>query len=1292
MAEQDTGFVENVFDSEEEETPIKVPEVEEIVEVEATAPEVDLEDANELSPLQQYYQKYEDEPESLPEEQVYEGEEEGTYQAGSVEDYALQGLAGVMDTAENMAEIFHIPQMHKALNETVESFDMDSGKLVFNIKGFKNYDPNRDTISFMSDEEWDELHSQDKVSFMPFIKKSNDAGATLTRNLSKVIAGLIPAAKIAKGVKAGSVALGIAKKAPSSKMVKGLQKYAEFTSVGTLGSVFAFKPFEPRIADDMVGFVKDTPFEVTQPFFEWMSSADSDSVAEERFKIALEAMVIDAALVGVAIPAFSTFFKVFKRERKLAKAEMQGAPLDELNAINDIEIAAINSGDAADVMYPPSLTPIKVEAREAVSQLKDSALDVEDFIPLGAVDDVSNKVVLESVSLSTEGVNNAVKALARAAVTGEDVGLSATMQIAGRTPLINLNTVKDTGVKNIINALANEIDREAHLLGKVVLDQYGQPVKNVAQKDKKSFTQATKEATVYAKYINQRSSFDAKHFLQLGNKLGKTEEELFKMMQPDLLMADQIGSRTLAWQMVLDDITSQVGKALDGRDLSDPFIIEQASRQLEVINNLWNAFTEMPRGIARALAQRRIMMDKKYLKQSKDGTYVPKPDVDLSPEDVLARKAFLKKHMKNKGMNQELLETLRSAMGMARNASERSIALRKGLTASFQGRKAMLEMYRGLLLTNLKTMTTNFLGNTMETLMIPLSRTIGHMATFNLKGVKEEIGFMANMVMSINKATRAGMDSLINERNLLDPLRTKSEALNGEIGAGFYMQMDKAVNAGYWHPQNWVPLMVNTAGKVGRASLRVLGAQDEWFKTLTYNGKAMSRIAKEMPEGLSRAEKKEFVKKHLDMFYDDAGEAVDRELLDYSRRAAFQEDLEKGWVNNLHLAVGKTPELGIILPFVRTPANLISRAIQRTPVANFMSKRTRRMWTSGNPDEKAEVIGNTIIGTGIFGTALGYSMSGNITGSGPLDYEKNRLWRTAGFKPYHIKVGETWYKYDRLEPLMMPFIYVSSLHENLYRFNDHPDDLQDAIGIFVATSARTLIDRTWLRGLKGFMDGFDTAMDSDGGATYQDILGSFAANLIPAGINQVHRLSGLADEQSGAYSFREALSWQDKMMKKLPPVEGYDAVKHNWLTGKPMLLPNGGNFGLDNTKEEPSKYMEELLRFGPNIQGVSKKLGEVDLSSKQYSRLTELTGTLKIDGLTLMDQLEELMDLPEYDFDENRVYHDDYPSLQQKTVNKVINAYKEHARLTLLSEDKTLHKEWEKANEEKLKVGMGMEL
>ena len=1278
-------MAEQVNITEEEEVPVVEPPKEEVPIV-VPPPKVVPEEDEELSGLQKWNLDHGGMEEPLEQEELYEDEEEDTYKTGSFSDYALQGLAGVIETAENMGEIFNIPEMHKALNETVETFNVDSDKLVFNFKGFKNYDPNRDAISFMSDEEWDELYSKDKVSFMPSIGKSDSPGATLTRNLTKVVAGLIPAAKIAKGVKAGAVGLGIAKKAPSSKMVKGLQKYAEFTSVGTLGSVFAFKPYEPRIADDMVGFVKDTPFEVTQPFFEWMEADDSNSEVEERFKIALEAMIIDAALVGVAVPAFSTFFKVFKRERKLAKAEATGAPVEDLQAINDLEIVNINSSDINSLVPPPSLAPIKVEARETIKEVLKST---KELVPVGAVDDVVNKTVLESVSISSEGLQRAIQSIARAITTGDEVGASAAMAISGRRPLINLNHVPDIGVNNVINALSNEIDREARLLGKKILtDQHGNPVP-VGQNVRKPNKQTKKEAVSYAQYINNRTELESTHFMALAKSLDIKEKQLFKQMQPDQLMSDQIGSRILAWKMVLDDHTQQFYNFVKDKDLTQQLIAKEVEPMVEGLNNLWNAFSEMPRGLARGLQAQRIQMPKKYTRKSKDGTNVPKNDVDLSTQELIERNKLLEKQFEGRGINKELLIGLRSAMSLAGDPTSMSRNLRKALTSSMKGRRAFLEVYRGLLLTNLKTLTTNFLGNTMETLMIPLSRTIGHMATLNPKGVKEELGFMANMVMSTKKATLAGMDSLIHERNLLDPLRTKSEAFSGEMSTGFYMQMDKVADAGYWHPQNWVPLMVNTAGKVGRASLRVLGAQDEFFKVLTYNGKAISKITKSMPEGLNRTEKKEFIKRNLDLFYDDAGEAIDKDMLAYSRRAAFQEDLEKGLINDLHKAVGRTPELGIFFPFVRTPANLISRALQRTPVANFMSQRTKRMWASGNKEERAEVIGNTIIGTGIFSAALGYSMSGNITGSGPVDPVKNRLWKAAGFKPYHIKIGDTWHRYDRLEPLMLPFIYVSSLHENLYRYNNNPDDLQDAIGVFIAVSAKTLVDRTWLRGLKGVVDGIDSAIANN---DYSYVGSSMLANIIPAGINQVIRLSGLEDEESGVYSYRQASGWLEKAMAKLPPSEGHDAVKHNWLTGKPMLIPSGGDFGMDTTTEEPSKYMEELLRFGNNIQGVSQKVGQVKLSSEQYSRLTELTGTVKIEGLTLMEQLEKLMDTEAYDFDEDRIYHPDYPSPQQKIVVKVINTYKEKARMTLLGEDEVLHHNWQKEAYDKAKVGMGMEL
>ena len=331
------------------------------------------------------------------------------------------------------------------------------------------------------------------------------------------------------------------------------------------------------------------------------------------------------------------------------------------------------------------------------------------------------------------------------------------------------------------------------------------------------------------------------------------------------------------------------------------------------------------------------------------------------------------------------------------------------------------------------------------------------------------------------------------------------------------------------------------------------------------------------------------------------------------------------------------------------------------------------------------------MGVGLYSTALSYSMDGTLTGAGPIDREKNQLWRAAGFQPFTWKIdtpfGPVRIKYDRLEPSSMPFLYIATLHENLYRFREDPESLEDAIGLFIAVTAKTMTDRTWLRGVKAVIDGVDNAAHNENAAY---IPASLAKNFIPAIVGQVHRLSGIPEEETGAYAFRQALTWQEKMMAKLPPMSGYDAVKHNWLTGKPVMLPTGSDFGLDMHFEEPNRYMRELLRFGQTIQPVSKRMGQIELSSDQYSRLNELTGTTEMEGRTLMESLEALMDSPEYDYDEDRIYHADFPSPQTKAVKGLINAYKEKARYDLLQEDDVLFEQWENQEIQKAEVGSGM--
>ena len=119
--------------------------------------------------------------------------------------------------------------------------------------------------------------------------------------------------------------------------------------------------------------------------------------------------------------------------------------------------------------------------------------------------------------------------------------------------------------------------------------------------------------------------------------------------------------------------------------------------------------------------------------------------------------------------------------------------------------------------------------------------------------------------------------------------------------------------------------------------------------------------------------------------------------------------------------------------------------------------------------------------------------------------------------------------------------------------------------------------------------------------------------------------------------------------------------------------------------------MRELKRFGKVMRPPSKSMLGIDLTGKQYARLNELNGTAEIGGLTLMESIEQLMDSPEYDFDENRVYHPDISSTQEDAVSSLISDFREKAKFALLGEDENLYQQWLDAVRVKSEISMGIE-
>ena len=422
MAEQEQPQVEEVK-QEEPTTPSEQQDLlDNIFEDEPTTPseQQDLldnifeDDSVNLEPMEQ--------------EAVFEDEEDpNNYKAGSFADYTMQTIGGALDTAENMFDLFGIPQAYETAKSKVdilrtlpeetgnpllmpglkglnvyldardefveETFESEYDKLAINIKGFDNYDPSKPVVYSLSDEEFQELRKKDKASFFPYVNQSKSSGAKLVRSVSRVITGLIPAMQVVDKVKKVVKTIGVAKKIGSSLPARVLEKTSDVTATGGLASLFTFKPYEPRLANDMAQFVQDTPYEILEPFFEWMQASDDNSELEERFFIALESVLLDATLVG-GIKAFSKTASVFKRERKLLKSEAAKVSPEDLTKINDLEVEKVNSIEVADTVFPPSQTPVKTEARKVIETVKKNSKTPEDFVPRCVVNDpMSNAVV-----------------------------------------------------------------------------------------------------------------------------------------------------------------------------------------------------------------------------------------------------------------------------------------------------------------------------------------------------------------------------------------------------------------------------------------------------------------------------------------------------------------------------------------------------------------------------------------------------------------------------------------------------------------------------------------------------------------------------------------------------------------------------------------------------------------------------------------------------------------------------------------------------------------------------------
>jgi len=306
------------------------------------------------------------------------------------------------------------------------------------------------------------------------------------------------------------------------------------------------------------------------------------------------------------------------------------------------------------------------------------------------------------------------------------------------------------------------------------------------------------------------------------------------------------------------------------------------------------------------------------------------------------------------------------------------------------------------------------------------------------------------------------------------------------------------------------------AGKIIRTPTRLLSSADELYKAMArrmeLNGLAVRQAASEGLRG-------EAGKKRAAELVANPTDEMLEQAFDYGRYLTFQRPLGKVG-RAASMLSNSSPVMKMVVPFVRTPTNLLKFSLERSPAAPLLSEWRHDFRAGGAKRDLA--MARALVGSGVGALVAEMAAQGLITGNGPADEKAKALLRADGWQPYSIKVGNRYISYQRLDP----FASTLGVAAGMVELQDHMTEKQrESVALLVTASVmQNLSSKTWLSGLGDLVDAVN-----DPGRYADSWLKRTAASLaVPAGVAQVARTMDP--------TLREADSVLDAVRRRVPGV------------------------------------------------------------------------------------------------------------------------------------------------------------
>lgn len=584
---------------------------------------------------------------------------------------------------------------------------------------------------------------------------------------------------------------------------------------------------------------------------------------------------------------------------------------------------------------------------------------------------------------------------------------------------------------------------------------------------------------------------------------------------------------------------------------------------------------------------------------------------------------------------------------------------------------ALYQVWINGLLSSPKTHAVNILSNAMTSLYAIPERYMAAGISKAFYNGEVAAGEAASQAFGLIKGIRDGV-RLVYMGNKADGMAGLSDVFDAFGKIDGTQQNAFSADALGLDPAGSFGYGIDMLGKLVNAPGSALNAEDKFFKTIAYrmelHAQAYRQAASEGLDGREAASR-------IQDLLSNPPDTLKAEALDMAHYQTFTTPLS-GSARQALGGIQKNPLIGpvfrVVVPFVRTPTNIMKYTFERTPLA-YLSGGIRADIRAGGA-RAAQAHARVALGSMIFLSVMDMAAEGTITGAGPLASDSGntgnlrRTQQGAGAPPpYSVKIGDRWFSYSRLDPIGMLLGLGADMAQVSADAEEADADYLAAAG--VVAIAQNLASKTYLSGVFDFMAAIDPSNPTSDPGKY---LSNLAGGLVP--YSSFSRNLTMANDPI-ARDARTVVYGEDL---KIDPVATYlqstvDKIKRGIpglsdtlppmrdLWGDPVNRSSGLGWAWDfvspvaSRADNPDPVTQAIIDNRIQISFPPRNIEGVQLTAQEYDQFSEMAGKgakAYLDTLVSSPAFKKMSDGPD--------------GMKAEIIKNVINNFRDQARQQMM--------------------------